>query len=66
MKHPELLTRAARWCWHGLRTVPRVLRLRRQKRKAAPPAPQSPYRRFYTKNRTFAELAAPRQRGKRK
>lgn len=62
MKHPELFTRAARWGWHGLRLLPRVLRLRRQKRTAPPPPPPKVYRRFYTKDRSFAELARRKKR----
>lgn len=62
MKHPDLFVRYTRRLWHGLRLIPRALRLRRQKRTAAPPPPKSPYRRFYTQDRSFAQLVPRRGR----
>lgn len=63
MKDPELFTRTVRRAWHGLRLVPRFWRLRRKKRAAPPKRPQSPYRRYYTRDHSFAELVGPKGAG---
>ncbi len=65
MQHPDRLIRRARRLWHGGRLLPRLWRLagaRRQKRAAPPPAPRAPgpYRRFYTRDRSFAQLVPRR------
>lgn len=63
MKHPERLQSAARWLYRGCCAAPwawqQWKRFGPKKKKARKADPPRVYRRFFTRDRSFAELVRP-------